>query len=294
VQILRRFASRIILLFDGDAAGQKAAQRGALVLAPHPLDVKVLLLPSTDDPDSFVKKHGAEKFRAIALGAMPAQDYVIDKACAEHDPATPHGKSAIIAMLTPLMQAMTDSIIRQEFVKKLSERLNVRETTILERAKAPTGPAAAVEKVPDQVVVANYLSTPEGKFVRLVAMYPQLTELASQHVSPETLSDPVSADLYSTLLRGWQNGEGFDAVAHRISDPEKQRVLSLIAVSQPPDNEHPEEELAHTMRQIERNFLKRRLSELRRQMTIAPENTALLVQEHMKLAARLSELDKQR
>ena len=63
--VLTRFTSRVILVFDGDEAGQNAAERGVFTLAPFDLDVSILTLPPEEDPDSFVKAHGPDPFRAM-------------------------------------------------------------------------------------------------------------------------------------------------------------------------------------------------------------------------------------
>ena len=63
IHILHRFTTNIVLLYDGDAAGIKAALRGTDMLLKEGMNVKVLLLPDGDDPDSFAKKHNAEEFR---------------------------------------------------------------------------------------------------------------------------------------------------------------------------------------------------------------------------------------
>lgn len=61
-RLLQRFTSKIVLVFDGDSAGQTAAQRAVFILAPLDLDISILVLPGDEDPDSFVKSHGPQAF----------------------------------------------------------------------------------------------------------------------------------------------------------------------------------------------------------------------------------------
>jgi hypothetical protein len=127
--LMRRYAEEAVLVFDGDAAGQTAAERGSASLVPHGLDVRVLLLPHDEDPDSFIQHRGKEAFVKLLNGALNAYQFLIDKAMAEGDPLTGQGKSAIAAHFMPIIQSTPDQIIRQDLIKQLAERLSEKLRT---------------------------------------------------------------------------------------------------------------------------------------------------------------------
>ena len=71
IRLLRRFTPNIVLLYDGDEAGIHAAMRGTDMLLSEGMNIKVLILPDGDDPDSFSRKHTAEEFRRTSTTTRP-------------------------------------------------------------------------------------------------------------------------------------------------------------------------------------------------------------------------------
>ncbi|MFO0874607.1 MAG: CHC2 zinc finger domain-containing protein [Phycisphaerales bacterium] len=86
---LRRLCERVVLLFDGDEAGQKAADRAAEVFFAEPVDVLVCVIPDHRDPDELLKLHdGPDRFRAALDGAQPVLDFLVDRFMATYRTAT--------------------------------------------------------------------------------------------------------------------------------------------------------------------------------------------------------------
>lgn len=132
-QLLNRFCSRIVLLFDGDLAGQTAATRAIYVLAPFNFDISVLVLPGNEDPDSYIKKFGKESFLEQIKSSKDWMNFIIDKMINEHDGRTSRGKSAVIASLDPLIKSLKDTIAQQRFKKEIAEQLDLDEKLVYNR-----------------------------------------------------------------------------------------------------------------------------------------------------------------
>jgi DNA primase len=254
--LLKRFTSRVVLVFDGDDAGQAAAHRGVFTLAPFDLDVSILVLPSEDDPDSFVKKNGPDPFRALIATARGANDFIIDKTIAAHGGTTPRGQKAVIEQLAPLLQSMSDTLAKSRFKKDLSERLGIDEKTVYQmvRTTAP-GPRPTGSSVSDEEV---YVRSLEGGFLHLLITKPELTVEARRYVLPETLTDGISGDIYSMLLKLYDEQNNFDGIIDRASDQEVQRLLSRMLVK-PAREEHIHEELVQKIIHLRRKYLKARI-----------------------------------
>lgn len=131
--LLIRFCSRIVLLFDGDSAGQTAAIRAIYVLAPFNFDISVLVLPGDEDPDSYIKKFGKQSFLEQINSSKDWMPFIIDKMISEHDGRTSRGKSAVIAALNPLIKSLKDTIAQQKFKKEIAERLELDEKLVYNR-----------------------------------------------------------------------------------------------------------------------------------------------------------------
>ncbi len=95
-QLLRRFAARVVLSFDPDAAGQGAAVRSCDLLVREGFEVNVALLPRGRDPDLVVREEGGEAYQAIVDRAQPYLDFLVDRAVKQHDTATPSGRLAFL------------------------------------------------------------------------------------------------------------------------------------------------------------------------------------------------------
>ena len=87
-RLLKRFCSRAVIAFDGDAAGQRAAWRGIEVLHKFGLQVRVAELASGQDPDTFARTQGAQGVRAWLHRAKPFREYQIDRIISQHDVET--------------------------------------------------------------------------------------------------------------------------------------------------------------------------------------------------------------
>jgi DNA primase len=82
-KLLRRFADRIVLLFDGDRAGRKAARGAWPVLSAAGLAARVVTLPPGDDPDSYIRAHGAQTLRGLVDAALGVVEFLVDDAAEE-------------------------------------------------------------------------------------------------------------------------------------------------------------------------------------------------------------------
>ncbi len=135
VRVLRGLVGaqgRVVLVFDSDAAGIKAAERSIDIFAKEYMDAYILVLEEGHDPDSFLAEYGAGKFQAAAGKALSTVSFLIESAVKRHG-LTPEGKIRIIEdMKTPLAD-IEDQVARSLYVKSLCERIDVDETAVIEK-----------------------------------------------------------------------------------------------------------------------------------------------------------------
>ena len=288
--LLQRFTSNVLLLFDGDSAGQTAAIRAVFVLAPFNLDISILVLPNDEDPDSYVSKYGGEKFLEIVKGARNWVDFIIDKMMQEHDASTPRGKSAVISALEPLVQSINDSIVRQNFKKELSERLNIDEKLVYSRfikgAKKNSTEGRSGILSSDE----EYLTSLEGSFLRILFTKPELINEASQYVAPETLTDGVSGDIYSLVLEAKKQGGSLAGLGDRTADPEVKRLVSLLLVK-PALQDHIHEEMVQKIIHLRAKFLRAQIRNVKLQMKDEPQRRTELLAQLQDYSKQLKDLD---
>jgi DNA primase len=129
-QLLRRFASRVVLSFDPDAAGQGAAVRSCDLLVREGFDVNVARLPAGRDPDLVVREEGGEAFQAIVDRAQPYLDFLVDRAVVEHDTATPAGRLAFLNAMLAVAASIPEAAARDQFADRLSLRAGISEDVV--------------------------------------------------------------------------------------------------------------------------------------------------------------------
>ena len=130
IRLLHRFTSNITLLYDGDEAGIHAAMRGTDMLLAEGMNVKVLLLPDGDDPDSFARKHTATQFKEYI--EKNATDFISFKTRLTVENVTdPVKRSEAIGGIVKSISVIPDQILRSTYLSELSQRLGIKEQTLL-------------------------------------------------------------------------------------------------------------------------------------------------------------------
>ena len=130
IRLLHRFTSNIVLLYDGDEAGIHAAMRGTDMLLAEGMNVRVLLLPDQEDPDSFARNHTAADFRAYIEEHQT--DFMEFKTRVMLQGVTdPVKRSEAINSIVKSISVIDDPIKRASFIKDCSQRIGIAEQTLI-------------------------------------------------------------------------------------------------------------------------------------------------------------------
>ena len=130
IKLLRRFTQNITLLYDGDEAGIHAAMRGTDMLLQEGMNIKVLLLPDGDDPDSFARKHTAQEFKDYI--EQNATDFISFKTrLTVEGISDPVKRSEAIGGIVKSISVIPDPILRSTYLSELSQRMGIKEQTLL-------------------------------------------------------------------------------------------------------------------------------------------------------------------
>ena len=130
IRMLHRFTQNIVLLYDGDEAGIHAALRGTDMLLAEGMNVKVLLFPDGDDPDSFARKHTADDFRRYIEEHQT--DFIQFKSDVLLKGVTdPIKRSEAINSIIKSISVITDQITRATYITDCAHRLGIHEATLI-------------------------------------------------------------------------------------------------------------------------------------------------------------------
>jgi DNA primase len=180
ITLLGKLAKTVVVVFDGDAAGQRAAHKVIPMFVEADVDGRLARMPSGIDPDDFVRKQGGEAFRRLIVGARPMLDQFIQDAAAE--PSIP-GKMSTLEAVAELLVKVRNQTTRELYAQQLAGVLGLSSqqvTRALREAAAkfqrPSAPNASRpgEAAPAAPLAPAVLPNEELSVIVLLATYPRL------------------------------------------------------------------------------------------------------------------------
>jgi DNA primase len=129
---LRRYGSRVTLLFDADAAGRKATRAAFPLLAEAGLGAQVVTLPPGEDPDSFLRSKGVEAMQRLVDNAPPIVEAIIESAATEAG-RDPRGKATAIEALGPVLAKVDNPVERQLYLERVASAFGLRDLEAVRR-----------------------------------------------------------------------------------------------------------------------------------------------------------------
>lgn len=131
IRMIHRFTNNITVLYDGDWAGIKASIRGIDMLLEEGMNIKVMLLPDGDDPDSFARKHNATEFQEYI--AAHEVDFIRFKTNLLMTDAgnDPYKRAGLIKDIVKSISVIPEAIVRSEYIKECSQMLHVEERILV-------------------------------------------------------------------------------------------------------------------------------------------------------------------
>ncbi len=261
IRLLHRFTRNITVLYDGDSAGIKASLRGIDMLLAEGMNIKVLLLPDGEDPDSFARRHNAAEFQAY-IDAHQV-DFITFKTnlLLEECGNDPTKRAALIQDIVKSVSVIPDAIMRQMYIRECASLLNVDERlvagevgrSIREQGDTPKQPEAENEATAsnEQAAPQMQADTATGSFIEeeklligIVMQYGErriilndeekpreisIAEFVAEDLALDSLS--FSAALFNRILREATDNignPGFRAASYFLNHPDND--ISRLAV----------------------------------------------------------------
>jgi DNA primase len=129
-QQLRRFTNKVVLSFDPDAAGQGAAAKSCEMLVAEGFAINVAVLPAGDDPDTFIRKLGAQGYAERLEHSTPYLEYLLDRAAASHNLNTDEGRVRFLGDMLPVGGRIPDAAMRDRFADRLAFKARVTDEVV--------------------------------------------------------------------------------------------------------------------------------------------------------------------
>jgi DNA primase len=238
----------VVLVYDSDAAGIKAAQRSIDVFGQGYADARICVLPPGHDPDSFIFEFGAAAFEQAAAEAQGIMAFLMAAAVARHGLSV-DGKVQIVSELTDAIAAVQDPMARSLYVKNLAERIQVDESAILERVRSRAGaqPGRGARPRPPAAAAAGdrrplSAARPPDRFeihvLMMMLQYPPILPEIRQRRLLDLFSNETLRRLGDMALR-WENDpDGFNRAIDSTADAEIQKLVASLVLEDTPWDHH--------------------------------------------------------
>ncbi|MFQ5671636.1 MAG: DNA primase [Nitrospinales bacterium] len=263
--LLKNHTLNVVLVFDADAAGQSAAERGFDLLLDQGMDVGIVALPEGHDPDSFLREHGAPAFLRLVDNAEPYVEYFIRKAADDGDTGKPSGRIEIANRVLPLLCKIKNSVARAEALRLLSEQLGTDDRALLAELKKAVKKEKPFIRQPESK--PTKLDTPEEHYlIHLLLSGGETAEAIRRQIPLEAFQNErlrYIAGLFYTMMDEGAPAR-VDRALDQIAAPEVRTLLTQISLS-PLQFDNADKAAADCIRKIKRRNLEIKIRELKKE-----------------------------
>ncbi|HET9947496.1 MAG TPA: DNA primase [Longimicrobiales bacterium] len=291
-RLLRHYCTRVLILFDSDAAGLKATFRAGDVLLAEGLHPAVVTLPPGEDPDTVVRGQGPKALEGYLRDALDVLERKLQILEQKGYFVSIERTRAAVDRLLPTLRAAADPALRDIYVEEVARRTGVRRETLeaeMRRGGARPPREGAPEAAPVRAKPRERLPRrgAERKLLMLMTRGVEWVERASEYISPEDFDDPYHRAIFQALLDDPETRSppaSMDPVA-------AQRFEEIL--SDPEELAHGIDVFTKSVNRMRVAALDRRIQELQRRIEAAAsdEEKLELTTEKAGLARELRELD---
>jgi DNA primase len=265
-RLLKRYADKVLLIFDEDAAGRQATFRAMDALLPVGLSVSVVSMPAGEDPDSLLKEKGEEGFRLCLDAARPVLEVFIEDQLRVNDESV-EGRARAAEQALERIKRLPGDLERSLYMKRLAE-LTGLDVELLKSKVRGGVPALQQRRTPAQSNPVRKPATETGQtqkyLLRLMLMDDQQRRLVRQEGTADLFIDDLFRELADYLLsREDEQGNLPDDLIDAALDADQQSLLTSLTFQEAGDWADNADKIFIDCRRAASNYaLKRRLKEI--------------------------------
>ena len=217
-RIIKRYANEVVLCFDSDEAGQKAAVRVLDDLLHSGLAIRVATIPSPHDPDTFIKNFGAPAFEELIKNAEGFFDYYLNRLCKINDIRTDKGQGAVLAAMSEAVQKTGDPTLVDRYAQKTAGRLGINALSALPRFRAAikSRSHSLPTSEPEETVPGEPEARPtpqEFWILKMLLLHDELLELAKQTFALDWIENETVREIIRFRLTPSPEGSWYQPTA---------------------------------------------------------------------------------
>jgi DNA primase len=268
-RILKRYVNEVVLCFDSDEAGQNAAVRSLDHLLASGLAVRVAVVPAPNDPDSFIKNFGGEKFRELISKADGFFDYYLNRLCKQNDANSDKGRISILRAMAEAVHKTGSAVLIDTYAQKTALRLGVStESVRAEFKKIPSAKIADVENESENFESSTQSESPrpspsEIHLLKLLLLHDELVAWTALHLDLNWISSPLARKIVEQRLasQAHETWRTVGAFLDSLEIPEMRNLVTEV-VAEERKIPNPETQLADVILKLRNQFLDRQIVSL--------------------------------
>jgi DNA primase len=223
VKLLRRYAEKVFMLFDGDEAGQKATLRSMELFLEEAYPARVVQVPSGDDPDTFVRREGAAAFAPLLEQAQPIFEFFYRGLMKSLDTRGVEGKVAFVNEVSPRLLKIVDPVERALYEKEICRAVGI-ELAMLQKKVGISAPPPR----PQPRQETRNAGT-EEVLLTLMVKFPEVVERVRQHGAEKLFSAGHLGVAEAILAQSTAGDVDLPHILEQLESPEERaRLFSLF------------------------------------------------------------------
>jgi DNA primase len=219
---LSRFTKRVVINYDGDDAGVKAARRAIEHLLPQDFEIKILVLPNGQDPDDFIRQNGNDTYNEARGRAEPFLDFALASSMRGRNITNPRHKAEAIEDIVPLLTSVRNNIQRRESFDQAMDFYRVDDGLRKElwQTVRKSGVPSETDGIKKRVQQASQskITKAEQKLLELLVYDPELQTVIFSHLEASDYEDLPTAPVFMGLMQLNQRNE----------EPNLENMLEMI------------------------------------------------------------------
>lgn len=273
VRVLGRYAKNVIVLFDGDEAGRKAAARSFEVFVESGLLGRAAFLPRGEDPDSFVRSEGRSALERIIDQAVPLADYYFTHLEEEYGKSL-EGKSRVAQEVSRVLAKVQSPFEFELLTRRAADSLGIREEMLRRFAAGrKISHSPGHDRLQQGPRVQNREDLAESSLVTLMLRFPSVVRRVDQVTELERLMSPKWNGIFQEILSEWRARGQVDAVGltDGLSLEQASQITALMLEGEDIPETESEKMMQDCLAHLQRRYLGGLEAELRQAIRVAEE-----------------------
>ncbi|HWC60221.1 MAG TPA: DNA primase, partial [Verrucomicrobiae bacterium] len=266
VQILKRYTDDIILCFDGDNAGRKAAARGFNDLISLGIPFRVAEVPAPEDPDSFIKRFGFRALLGLLENARDFFEWYLTYLSGLHDVKTDRGKLAVIRGMAEVLYHPNNTVIIDTYIQRTAHRLEVAVDAVrTEFKKISKGVKSSdnqpLEESTEPTAETERPSRTEFWLLKLIFLDEDLIGFCAENLEPDWIPNQLVRQVFLRLVEVHRQGTWSNLGAF-LTECETQEMRNLVTEAATGDRAipNPQQQLVDTVLYLRNQFIAHQLA----------------------------------